>query len=86
MSYEVEFTDSAERDLARLHPDLARRIRSRIDALAADPRPHGVAALKGDLRGMLRLRVGDCRVIYGIDDSERLVTIVGIGHRGSVYR
>jgi len=86
VSYRVEFTDSAERELDRLHPTMRHRVRARLDALADQPRPRGVVALKGDLHGLWRLRVGDCRVVYEMDDRQETLTIAAIGHRGAVYR
>jgi mRNA interferase RelE/StbE len=56
-----------------------------IDALADDPRPPGVRALTGH-RPYLRVRSGDYRVIYVVDDEIRQVRVVVIGHRRDVYR
>jgi len=55
-----------------------------IDALAQDPRPRGSAKLAG--RDDCRLRVGDYRIVYAVDDSERLVIVARIAHRREVYR
>jgi mRNA interferase RelE/StbE len=56
-----------------------------IDGLAADPRPAGVAALTGH-RPYLRVRSGDYRVIYCVDDGARVVTVAAVGHRRELYR
>jgi mRNA interferase RelE/StbE len=70
----------------RLHQAGARRrIAPRIDALATNPRPAGAKALQG--RGhLLRLRIGEYRVVYQIDDQAGVVTIALVGHRRDVYR
>jgi len=56
-----------------------------IDGLSANPRPAGVTPLKGH-RPYLRVRSGDYRVIYAIDDQARVVTVAAVGHRRDVYQ
>jgi mRNA interferase RelE/StbE len=68
----------------RLQGPLRDRIRAAIDSLSTDPRPSGVAKLAG--RDDYRIRIGDYRVIYAVDDAERLVIIARIAHRREVYR
>jgi len=60
------------------------RIGKAIDALAADPRPPGAVKLAG--HDDFRIRVGDYRVVYAVDDTERLVLFARIAHRREVYR
>ena len=60
------------------------RIRSVIDGLAMDPRPTGVVKLAG--RDDYRIRVGDYRVVYAVDDDERMVLVARVAHRREVYR
>jgi len=60
------------------------RIGKAIDALAADPRPPGAVKLSG--HDDFRVRVGDYRVVYAVDDTERLVLVARIAHRREVYR
>jgi mRNA interferase RelE/StbE len=60
------------------------RINGAIDGLADDPRPEGAVKLAG--RNDFRIRVGDYRIVYAIDDDERLVIIARIAHRREVYR
>jgi mRNA interferase RelE/StbE len=59
-------------------------VRLAIDGLAANPRPVGCAKLAG--RDDYRIRVGDHRVVYAVDDAERLVMVARIAHRREVYR
>ena len=86
MSYRIEFARSAEKELARLHPGARFAVAAAVDGLASDPRPAGTKALKGPLRGLWRLRVGNYRVIYAIDDTIRVVEVAKVGPRGRVYR
>lgn len=54
--------------------------------MAADPRPAGVRALSGQPAGTMRLRVGDFRVVYVIEDEEIRILVVRVAHRREVYR
>lgn len=81
--YRIVIKRSAERDLRRLPRPLFLRINQAILALANDPRPTGTRKLKGALEGW-RLRVGDFRILFQVDDSVRVVTIVRVQHRRDV--
>ena len=83
--YRLEFAPAADRDFRALAEDVRRRLRPRIDALAENPRPHGVETLEGE-KGLYRIRVGDYRIIYQIRDNALVVLVVRIGHRRDVYR
>jgi mRNA interferase RelE/StbE len=83
--YRVEVVASAAKALAEIPRADQERIRNRIDALAEAPRPHGVKALQGG-EGLLRIRVGDYRIVYRVDDDALLVTVVRIAHRREAYR
>ena len=85
MAYQIEFTGSAARALSKFNETLQFRITAKIDALANQPRPPGVEKLHGR-QNRYRLRVGDYRVIYEIQDRILLVLIVDIGHRREIYR
>ncbi len=82
--YRLVIKRPAERDLRRLPQPLFRRINQAILALADDPRPSGTRKLKGALDGW-RLRVGHYRIVFQVDDSARVVTIVRVRHRRDVY-
>lgn len=83
MSYRVAFTKSALRRLNRVSPEARTRIGEAIAQLGNNPRPAGCVKLKG--RAEWRLRVGDYRVLYRVDDAELTVTVVDVGHRSDVY-
>jgi mRNA interferase RelE/StbE len=85
VAYTVELKPAAVRDLRAIPERDRKRIKTRIDALAENPRPHGVKALQGG-EGYLRLRVGDCRIIYTVLDQVLLVVVIRIGNRREVYR
>lgn len=82
--YRVEITRDVLRALAKLDKPVRRRVQSAIDGLGERPRPPGVIALQG-LRGAYRLRVGDYRVIYTVEDDRLVVLVVDIGHRREIY-
>lgn len=83
-SYSVSIKPSAVKELEGLPIKDRRRIARRIQGLASDPRPPGCEKLAGDDR--YRVRQGDYRVVYGVDDVERQVLVVKIGNRRDVYR
>jgi mRNA interferase RelE/StbE len=74
----------AVRAYRRLHGPLRDRIRAAVDSLATEPRPVGVVKLAG--RDDFRIRLGDYRIVYAIDDHDRLVLVARIAHRREVYR
>lgn len=84
-SYAVEIRPRARRALRQLDPVIRKGISGVIDALSGDPRPPGVKPLTGH-RPYLRVRSGDYRVIYAVDDHARVVTIAAVGHRREIYR
>jgi len=84
MPHVIRFASRAQRALAGLERRIQERIAQAITELADAPRPRGVKKLKGGTG--YRLRVGDYRVIYEIDDAAGTVTITVISHRQSAYR
>jgi len=81
----VEIAPAAQRQLRRLPPGDAARLRGPILALAIDPRPPGAAKLVGT--EFWRIRVGDLRIVYAIDDSVGLVIVLKVARRSeSTYR
>lgn len=84
MSYTVRLKPRAERELDRLPIAVAKRIWGRLLALERDPRPRGAAKLEG-VEGY-RIRIGDYRIVYLVDDGQRVVDVARIAHRREVYR
>ena len=84
LKYSLEIRRSAQRELDALDDALFTRIDRKILALADDPRPPGCRKLKG-YKDQWRVRVGDWRMVYIIDDAARLVSIMRIAHRREVY-
>ena len=84
--YQIRIMDPAAHELARLDNQTVRRIVKRIHWLAENLDDVKPVALKGNLAGFCKLRVGDYRVIYEILYSERVIVIHLIGHRREVYR
>lgn len=84
--YTVEIVPAALRTLQSLPRDIRERVRDKIDSLAENPRPHGVKSLQGSQKGYLRIRIGEYRVVYRVEDERLLVLVVAVGHRREVYR
>ncbi|MEP7343569.1 MAG: type II toxin-antitoxin system RelE/ParE family toxin [Acidobacteriota bacterium] len=82
--YEIVFTRSARKELEALDAVLVRRIFSKIERLATNPRPSGSTKLVGE-EYLWRIRIGDYRVIYSIDDPGREVNIIVVRHRREAY-
>lgn len=81
--YTVLILPSAQKQLDKLPNNTATRIEDKMMELAADPRPAGCKKLKG--RDAYRIRIGDYRAIYEIQDNKLIVTVITIGHRKDVY-
>lgn len=84
MTYAVEFTAAAARQLRKLDRPVRLRLVAAIDGLAEDPRPAGATKLVGEQTAW-RIRVGDYRVIYDVFDAALVVTVVRARHRREVY-
>ena len=84
-AYTIDVRPRARRSLRQLDPSVRKAIAQVIDGLASDPRPAGFLPLTGH-RPYLRVRSGDCRVIYTVNDSARVVTIAVVGHRREIYQ
>jgi mRNA interferase RelE/StbE len=83
--YRVELAPAAARQLRRLPPADAARLRGPILALGIEPRPPGATPLSGT--PFWRLRIGDLRIVYGIDDGLRLVVVLRVARRNeATYR
>jgi len=82
--YTVRVKDSAERELRKLPRKDNQRVLNRLQALASDPRPPGAVHLAGE--DAYRVRQGDYRIVYTIDDLNRIVLVTKIRHRREAYR
>jgi mRNA interferase RelE/StbE len=85
MSYRLIVKPSAEKDLAHLPRPLQRRVLDRLVQMEANPRAPGAVNLAGS-KSTYRVRVGDWRIVYEIDDARRIVFVTIIAHRREVYR
>lgn len=85
MEYRILILPRAQRQIRDLPLQIKRRVTDAIDSLETNPRPAGVKKLKG-AEELYRLRVGDYRVIYAIEENELLIIVVNTGHRREVYR
>ena len=83
-SYRLLIKPSAAKELEVLPPKDRRRVATKIQHLASEPRPAGTEKLSGQEK--YRLRQGNHRVLCSVDDAQLAVTIVKIGHRRDVYR
>lgn len=84
-AYTINVRPRARRSLRQLDPSVRKTVARVIDSLATDPRPSGFLPLAGH-RPYLRVRSGDYRVIYAVDDDAGVVTIAAVGHRREIYR
>jgi mRNA interferase RelE/StbE len=82
--YEIQFSRSARKELESLTAEVVSRIFSKITVLASDPRPPGCRKLVGT--ESFRIRVGDYRVIYSVDDCSRIIDIRAVRHRREAYK
>ncbi len=85
MPYRILLTKQVEKQINALSQQVANRIDQHIEALRTGPRPPGVKKLKGQTR-TYRVRVGNWRIIYTIDDSTQEITLLTIDNRKDVYR
>ena len=82
--YRIDLRRRAQRGLDKLPKADLEAVIEAIKDLAQTPRPRGIEKVKST--GLWRIRQGDYRIIYAIDDNEHLVTVVRIGHRREIYR
>jgi len=85
MTYSVEIAPAAKRQIKKLSKDIQQLVIERLEQLAEIPRPPGVLKMEGE-ESLYRIRVGDYRIIYEIQDRVLLIVVVKVGHRSSVYR
>jgi mRNA interferase RelE/StbE len=84
VSYTLRILPHAEKQLSRLNSPIYDSLKTKISAIRDTPGPQGCKKLRE--REGWRIRIGDYRVIYKINDIEKTVTVIEIGHRSEVYR
>ena len=84
--YTISINQSALKELQRLQKPAVKKIEKAITELAKNPRPAGVKKLKGNTEDLYRIRSGDYRVVYSIEDEIKVIDIRKIGHRKDIYR
>ena len=83
--YQIIIKREALKELKQLPKRVSTTITLAIEELRNEPRPHGCKKLKGSQENLWRIRVGDYRVVYNIDDAIRIVNIRNIGNRKNIY-
>ncbi|MEP6815238.1 MAG: type II toxin-antitoxin system RelE/ParE family toxin [Marmoricola sp.] len=85
MTYQVSLAPAAARQLRKFDPPVRRRIQATVELLATDPRPPSATRLVGGA-GEWRVRTGDYRIIYEIEDDRLLVLVLTLGHLREIYQ
>ena len=86
MKYAVLLESRAEKELKSLPENVLKRVDNKLQALSLNPRPRGAAKLKGKESEGWRLRIGDYRILYQIDDKENAIHVYRVKHRREAYR
>jgi mRNA interferase RelE/StbE len=84
VTYRVSLSPSAARELRKFDPTVRRRIQAALDLLATEPRPPAATRLVGGA-GEWRVRTGNYRIVYEINDDQLLVLVLRMAHRREVY-
>lgn len=84
VSYRIDYAKGVDKDFRKIPVKFADRIAASIDKLAANPRPSGCVKLVG-FDSEYRIRVGDYRIIYQINDNVLVILVLEIGHRKDIY-
>lgn len=85
MIYEVALAPAAARQMRKCDPQVRRRVQAAVELLATAPRPPAATRLVGG-GGEWRVRTGDYRIVYEIQDARLLVLVLSVGHRREIYR
>jgi mRNA interferase RelE/StbE len=84
MSYQVSIKPAAQRQFKKLPLTIQEDLFAIIEGLSEEPRPLGCKKLKGR-KNQYRVRSGNYRIIYGIEDASLVVEVIKIGHRRDIY-
>ena len=82
-NYKIEIKKSATKEIAKLPKNILKRILNKIQSLSSNPRPNGCKKLTADEK--YRVRVGNHRILYSIEDEKLVIYVVKVGHRKKVY-
>lgn len=82
--YEIFFKESVYKDFRKIQKKDLQRILSEIEELSSDPRPSGSEKLTG--KDLYRIRQGNYRILYSIQDNQLTIWIIKVGHRKGIYR
>jgi mRNA interferase RelE/StbE len=85
MTYTIEISTSAAKAVDKLEKANRLRVVGAIELLSVDPRPPGAKMLRGGEQGRWRVRIGDYRIVYAIEDDRLLVLVLRVAHRREVY-
>ena len=85
MTYNVALAPAAARQLRKFDPQVRRRLQAAIELLAIEPRPPAATRLVGGA-GEWRVRTGEYRIVYEIQDDRLIVLVLSVGHRREIYR
>jgi mRNA interferase RelE/StbE len=85
MDYQVVLRPAASQALDKLPRNMQPRLIAKVQSLAGNPRPHGVKKLQGQIN-LYRVKLGNYRIIYAIDDANHIVTVTIIADRKESYR
>jgi len=85
MTYQVALAPAAARQLRKFDPQVRRRVQAAIELLATEPRPPAATQLVGGA-GEWRVRTGDYRIVYEIQEERLLVLVLSAGHRREIYQ
>ena len=86
MTWRFRLTPEAERDIARLDTPIAARVKSRLAWFIEHADGTTPLPLSADLAGFFKLRAGDWRIVYSVDEEKETMTIHGVEHRSKVYK
>jgi len=86
MAYKVEYSAAAERDLKRLPKGLDQEVKDKAETLADNPRPPGCEHLTDSRPKSYRIRHGDYRIVYLVDDEAAKVEVIRVANRKDVYK
>lgn len=83
-SYDLQFLPSVKKDLRQIPKGELKKILARMESLCDDPRPPGCTKLSG--MDYYRVRQGDCRIVYEIQDGRLIILVIKVRHRRDIYR